>query len=307
MSNKTIFPPFPKVFADHRHIGRETDAGGFLLAGDVIVTEKIDGSQIGFGVLDGELRFRSKGMEMPGEPEKIFQPTVDHLRARADFMEPGWVYYGEAMRGPRHNTLKYDRAPKNHLALYGALRPDGSMVDRETLCQAADSLDVDAVPVLLESGRYALSDLRELLDRTSYLGGVKVEGIVAHRAERWYWSAIDREYPLLAVKIVRDDFKETHKKEWKKSTPSGRYDELKQACRSEARWEKAVQHLRDSGLLENIPRDIGKLIVEAKRDFVEEEKETLKEELWKIFGDEMVRTSIRGLPEWYKDRLDRIE
>jgi len=42
---------------------------------------------------------------------------------------------------------------------------------------------------------------------------------------------------------------------------------------------------------------------EVKRDITEEEQDTIKVFLWREFGDELLRRSIGGLPEWYKDKL----
>ena len=50
-------------------------------------------------------------------------------------------------------------------------------------------------------------------------------------------------------------------------------------------------------------RDLGKIIPEVKRDIEEEEKETIKEQLWKLYGQEMLAHSTKGLAEWYKDYL----
>ena len=66
---------------------------------------------------------------------------------------------------------------------------------------------------------------------------------------------------------------------------------------------KAFQHLRDDGLIEGEPRDIGKLIIEAQKDIVDECKEEIIDWLWKIYGKQLLRHAIKGLPEWYKEKL----
>jgi hypothetical protein len=55
--------------------------------------------------------------------------------------------------------------------------------------------------------------------------------------------------------------------------------------------------------LENSPRDIGKLLKMIQEDIVEEEKETIKDFLWKEFGQEVIRGSVVGFPEYYKMKL----
>ena len=66
---------------------------------------------------------------------------------------------------------------------------------------------------------------------------------------------------------------------------------------------KAIQHLRDEGNLACEPKDIGRLIQEVKRDISEEEINTIKSFLWREFGEELLRRSTAGLPEWYKQQL----
>ncbi len=76
-----------------------------------------------------------------------------------------------------------------------------------------------------------------------------------------------------------------------------------ESFRSEARWQKAVQHLKEKGELENSPRDIGKLMTEIKKDILEEEEENIKNTLLKIFKEDIMRKAVRGFPEWYKKQL----
>lgn len=76
-----------------------------------------------------------------------------------------------------------------------------------------------------------------------------------------------------------------------------------EAHRTEARWMKGIQHLTEKGELEYSPRDIGNLIREIKADIEEEEKENIKEFLWREFGQEFLRRSTSGLPEFYKEWL----
>ena len=73
--------------------------------------------------------------------------------------------------------------------------------------------------------------------------------------------------------------------------------------KTEARWEKALIHLKEKGELENSVRDIGKLIKEVQKDIKEEESEYIKNHLYKIFIKDILQTAIRGLPEWYKNQL----
>ena len=110
--------------------------------------------------------------------------------------------------------------------------------------------------------------------------------------------------PLMSAKYVSDKFKEKHQKDWKKeNTGKGKWELFKENYRTEARWLKTIQHLRDDGKLDNSLKDIGNLIKEVKRDICEEEKENIKYFLWREFGEELLRKSVWGLPEFYKKYL----
>ena len=78
---------------------------------------------------------------------------------------------------------------------------------------------------------------------------------------------------------------------------------LKESCRTEARWNKALQHLKERGEIVNEMKDLAKIAPEAVHDLEEEEKETIKNELWKLYGKSIIQYSVKGLPEWYKKLL----
>ena len=84
----------------------------------VVIQEKIDGSQISFGLLEHEgklvLSMRSKGATIyPEAYPKDFSKAVAAIIAVQDKLMPGWVYRGEQLNKPKHGTLAYDRVPQN--------------------------------------------------------------------------------------------------------------------------------------------------------------------------------------------------
>ena len=299
------FPSFPKIFTFGGSNAPDIlDAGG--PGGPVEVTEKVDGSQFAFGLLDGQLRVRSKGVEMsPEYPEKMFARGVNYVASLG--LPCNIIFYAEYLKDPKHNVLAYDRAPQNHLVLFGAINEDGTAeASHSRLRQWAEELGIDVAPVLYSgpSGGLSSGSLNEFLDLESFLGGAQVEGVVIKSYVPWFWDAANKEYPLRAAKLVSERFKERHKSTWKREhTKGGKWGAFVESFRSEARWEKAVQHLRDSGLLEGSPKDIGALIKEVHRDIEEEEKEAIMGFLWREYGRDVLRKSTAGLPEWYKGRL----
>ncbi|KKK70442.1 hypothetical protein LCGC14_2923930 [marine sediment metagenome] len=200
--------------------------------------------------------------------------------------------------------LTYERIPKNHLALFavsnGRDRFNHSHIE---LTGIAKNLDIEVVPLLYKGRVDSPEELLELLEKDSILGGVSVEGIVAKNFDRPFLLG-GQPIPLMAGKFVSEKFKEVHREQWgKKFSTKGKWETFLESFKTEARWHKAVQHLKEAGELENAPRDIGKLIKEIQSDISDEEKEDIKEFLWKEFGGQLLRHSTRGFAEWYKEEL----
>ena len=299
---------FPKIFA----LGSpqlielftpfEVSPGVFV--NDVEVTEKVDGSQIAFGWVEDKLQMRSKNAILDiYNPPNLFAPAVAHICTKETILKDmfsGWTFYGETLCKPKHNILKYDRVPKGHIALFGAI--NGNYVKAD-LWSVSRYLDIDCVPILYKGHVNSYDELNAFLEQESFLGGCSAEGIVIknyNRALNWRGIWL----PLICGKYVTERFKETHKKDWTKlHTNKGKLEELKLEMQSEARWEKAVQHLEEKGELTNEPKDIGKLIPELRKDLIEEECEYIKNRLWYIFKDDIIKNVVRGFPEWYKQRL----
>ena len=291
------FSAFPKIFS----IGQDYIAD--LFKDDVEVTEKVDGSQWVFGRVSGELHMRSKGKEQhAGAVDRMFDLAADYVLSLD--LPNNVIFYGEYLRKPKHNTLAYECVPQNNIAVFGASTPGGTFVsDWRELADLAASIGLEAVPLLYRGKVEAVAQLQELLATDSYLGGTTVEGVVAKNYQRPFLLG-GQPIPLMCGKYVSEAFKEKHQKNWGiENTARGKWDVFQDQYRSEARWEKAVQHLRDDGRLENAPRDIGPLIKEIQRDITEEEIDTIKDFLWREFGGALLRKSVAGAPEWYKERL----
>lgn len=288
---------YPKVWS----LGHPNIAA--LFDGPVVVQEKIDGSQFSFGVVNGEIHFRSKGATIyPETTDKLFRGAVDTaLRLfHAGLLEEGWTYRAEAMMGPKHNALQYERAPVGNLILFDV---DVGLEERigepARLADVAARLGLEHVPVFYVGEVRSVEELKDLLTRPSCLGGM-MEGVVVKNYARW---ADDGK--MLMGKVVAEAFREVNKTNWKKDNPSRQdvIEALIATYRTEARWQKSVQHLRESGALEESPRDIGKLIREVGQDTHAECAEEIKEALFRAFWKDIQRGITRGLPEWYKGQL----
>lgn len=239
--------PFPKIFALGTSFVRD------IFADEVEVTEKVDGSQFVFGKLGGRVLIRSKGAAIyPEAPPKMFRAGVDYVLSLD--LPDGVVYFCEYLEKPKHNVLAYARTPRNHLCLFAVWREgQGFDADREGLVAEAAALDIDPVP-LLHTGRVeSIDDLRGFLERESYLGGAKIEGVVVKNYARPFLLG-GLLIPVMAGKFVSEEFREAHHGTWKaEHTPRGKWDAFVNGFRTEARWVKAVQRLREAGRLTDTP------------------------------------------------------
>lgn len=270
----------------------------------VEITEKIDGSFISFGVDDNdELQMRSKGQELfyDAPSSGLFKAGMDAIRERADLLVPGWVWRGEYLAKPKHNSLCYDRIPQGHIIIFDVEVSLGHHLDPDARLHEASFIGFETVPVLhwgpWEEG---IPGLKKFLDLTSCLGGQKIEGVVVKNSSK------DLNGHMMMGKLVSDQFKEVHTKSWKEANPNKGdvVQELINAYKTEARWRKAVQHLEERGELTNSPKDIGPLLKEVSQDVLKEEEEEIKNALFKLCWPKISRGIGSGLPDWYKSLLE---
>lgn len=275
-----------------------------LFDGPVVVQEKIDGSQFSFGVVDGELFCRSKGAAVSLDTtDLLFQGAVEtakRLHAEGLLVE-GWTYRGEAICRPKHNTLTYERAPAGNVILFDIDRGlEDRISDPDDVALLASRLGLEVVPVLYRGEVKSAAELEALLDRVSILGGAKIEGVAIKNYARF-----GEDGKMLMGKVVSEAFREVHKKDWRERHPtrSDIVDEIIEQYRTEARWRKGVQHLREAGQLEGSPRDIGKLVKAIPADVLEECEDEIKEALFRHFWPKIQRGITHRMPDWYKAQL----
>jgi len=290
---------YPSIFAlGHRALTE-------LFLDDVLVEEKVDGSQFSFGCFLGEdgpyLRCRSKGAELNlFAPEKMFLPAIETMQALAPLLTVGWTYRGEFLAKPRHNALMYERVPARHLILFDINSGHEAYLPWEAKAREAERLGLEVVPRLFR-GQVTDADMfRSFLDRVSVLGGQKVEGVVVKNYARF-----GPDKKVLMGKFVSEAFKETHAKMWKADNPNSGdiIDRLTATYHSQARWQKAVQHLKEAGALVGEPKDIAALFREVPEDIERECMDEIKDKLWEWAWPRIRRGTTVGLAEWYKERL----
>jgi len=292
---------YPSLFAiGHRALGE-------LLLDPVLVEEKVDGSQFSFGVFGGDqgegynVRCRSKSVQLNlVAPEKMFSKAVEVVLKLAPFLRVGWTYRAEYLQSPKHNSLAYDRTPTKHLIVFDINPVQEGYLSYDEKAAECARLGLECVPRLYEGMVESAQQFRDLLSATSVLGGQKIEGVVVKNYRRF-----GPDKKVLMGKFVSEAFKEVHAAEWKKSNPgkSDILDMLVESLRTPARWNKAVQHLKERGQYDGSPRDIGNLIKEVQEDIRKECTDMVAEKLVQWAMPDILRGTVRGLPEWYKEKL----
>src|SRR6185437_10425012 len=115
---------YPKVYA----VGHSAIAELFL--GDVLVEEKVDGSQFSFCITGGEVAMRSRGAVVYPETAGMFAAAVTAANELRDRVRPSWVYRCEYLMKPKHNTLNYGRVPHFNLILFDINTGDEAYLSR---------------------------------------------------------------------------------------------------------------------------------------------------------------------------------
>lgn len=289
----TSWHSYPKIYAlGHKAITE-------LFKDDVLVEEKIDGSQFSFGRFDGELKCRSKGAQINSDyPEKMFAEAVEVVK-NLD-LHNGWTYRAEYLKSPKHNALSYDRIPRNHLIIFDINTGEESYLSYSEKKDEAERLGLEIVPILYCGKIDEPKVLLDFLETTSILGGQKIEGMVIKNYLRF-----GEDKKVLMGKYVSEAFKEVHNGDWKENNPTNKdvIQRLILSLKTPARWQKAVQHLRERGRLTDSPKDIGLLIKETQEDIVNEETDFIKDALYKNAISHIRRGVSGGIAEWYKEEL----
>lgn len=295
----TSWHSYPSSFAlGHRALAD-------LLLDPVTVEEKIDGSQFSFGRFESPdgpiLKMRSKGAELNLlAPERMFLKAVEEVQERQDALTLGWTYRGEYLATPKHNSLAYDRIPASHIIIFDVNPGHEEYLPYGAKREEATRLSFETVPLLYEGMIAGMQQFRDLLETVSCLGGQKVEGVVVKNYTRF-----GPDKKVLIGKFVSESFKEVHSREWKAANPSSLdiVQRIIESLKTPSRWNKAIQHLREAGTLEDSPRDIGLLFKEVPADIQKEEEEFIKAKLYEWAWPHIRRGVVAGLPEFYKEQL----
>lgn len=281
------------------------------------IEEKIDGSQLSFykSESNGEITFMNRGGILKKPYGWMFDRAISALTPiieRYGLLDT--IYHGECITKPKHNVIQYGRVPKFYFVLFDIQDLNrGNYIDRVSMEVEAHRIGFECVQCLFRFStskdspipREAMDELLHFIENGAIvpmLGGAeKPEGIVfkCHR----FTKRGQNHSSATKIKIVRKEFKEKHAKPNKLAekqviTAQESIDRIMSWYSVEARWIKATQRLRDQGVItgleENTVKERNKIMDEARRDFLEEEEETLKGLLWAEFGQTLVQRSTEG-------------
>jgi hypothetical protein len=180
-----------------------------LLAGDVVVEEKLDGANLGFSVGDGVLRAQNRGSYLDLDaPQGQWKPLKRWLSTRrhalADALGANLMLFGEWCYAV--HSVRYARLPDWFLAfdVYDRSTGDFWSVDRRD--ELAASLDIVTAPQL-SRGRHSVESLKKLLGPSTVTDG-PAEGLYVRRDANGLLKA--------RAKLVRAEFVQAIDEHWSK-------------------------------------------------------------------------------------------
>ncbi|HEY3526376.1 MAG TPA: RNA ligase family protein, partial [Nitrososphaeraceae archaeon] len=292
---ETSWHSYPSIYA----LGHREVRG--IFQSEVQIEEKIDGSQFSFGVFNGELKLKSKSKELVEcAPEKLFNKAAEYVISIKHLLTDGYTYRGEYLQKPSHNTLCYSRVPTNNIMIFDINDGYESYLSYDDKKIEAERIGLEVIPLMFRGIIEDPTILPSMIERVSVLGGQDMEGLVVKN-----YSMFGSDKKVLMCKYVSEKFKEIHRKSWKENNPNKKdvLQLLIEALKTEARWRKAVHHLKDKGELEESPRDIPKVMKEIDEDIKKECLEYISEKLMDWAMPNILRGIKSGVPEWYKKFL----
>lgn len=274
----------------------------FALDGNILVQEKIDGSQISFMTKDGELYVRSKNVEIREGIAPMFDLAISKIESIRHLMKEGYTYRGEYVAKPKHNIMQYERVPHNHIVLFDIQDASGKYLHyKESQREAAQLAMESVVSYVLKTRDEVQLIIHRIPKQRSLLGG-EAEGVVFKREAHDLLSPYDNK-PVF-IKVVREDIKEINHRKNKGFKRTDVIDEIIGKYKTDARWHKAVQHLKEQDKLLGTMRDMPALMREVQVDVFEECGSDIKDMLLEFFRHNISSGLVRGLPEFYKPIIE---
>lgn len=179
-----------------------------LLAGAIVVEEKIDGANIGLSVNHaGEIRVQNRGDYLRREhAHPQFGPLWAWLKTRekalVEFLSPHRTLFGEWCYAV--HTVPYDRLPDWFLGFDVFDHANAEFWDSARRDTLLSELELHHVPQLA-TGTFTTTQLKELIG-TSKVGRYPMEGIVVRQESLGHTT--------LRAKVVRKEFAQATDRHW---------------------------------------------------------------------------------------------
>lgn len=303
---------YGKILSDYNTIrelmGESFDAN----KGYYVIEEKVDGSQIRGEILsDGSMMAGSKTVDFteanPAQKDfRLGQEKMIEALKKVAYLEEHIQLFGEYLRQPRHNSIHYERVPKNNIYLFDA-KVNGRWLNEKELIKLANIVELEPVCIINKMDRMPnMEDLQPYLAAGSFLGGQR-EGVVIKNRQKTYLYYSNLQF--FTMKVVNEQFKELNKKVWETEKRAGvrsiqdLIDTVVSGVGIQALWNKSIQHLRDEGKSTYSMKDIPALISLIEKDVDEELKTVLMNALYEQTHRFLLRKITSGFPVYYKEKL----
>lgn len=183
-----------------------------LLAGEIVVEEKVDGANIGFSITEnGYLQVQNRGSYLNlDRAHPQYRPLENWMLGRhaelSNVLSPQLMLFGEWCYAT--HSVVYDQLPDWFLGFDVYDRVDGKFWDHQRRDALLTKLRLHSVP-LVASGHFSLEQLHALLTNKSKIGNGGVEGLVVRVESNGFTTA--------RAKLVRDEFKQSIHEHWARS------------------------------------------------------------------------------------------
>lgn len=316
----SVAPKVPPYWKSKNHYDPDLIKNGYFENTELVVEEKVDGSQFSFGFIANQygahmMSFKSKNVDIPyASTDSMFSHAVRYLYSKAvsTIVPKNVVFRCEFLSSKKHNKLTYDRIPNGYLVMFGAEDlVTGKSVNREVWSLIARELGIEVVREfgrINTAGKSVEDVIKEAsvhLGKQSMLGGSMIEGVVLKRTSNYI---VDQGGIPIYVKIVGDEFREIARvpsRRLRNISPSEVVQKLVDMVEKDAIFSKAVQHLLEEGKIAGNNSDIGPLIKEVQKDIAIEMEAPAKEVLWEWAKEQVIRGCVSGFAKWYQARLAR--
>ncbi len=179
-----------------------------LLAGEVVVEEKIDGANLGFSVSEeGDLLAQNRGSVLqPGACHLQFRPLWSWLNPRREALVnalwPDLMLFGEWCHAV--HSIEYSHLPAEFIAFDVYDRSEGRFWSTSRRNELTESLSIVSVPELYR-GKVTLGSLKGMLSQSRFSDG-PMEGVYLRRQ--------DRLWLLQRAKLVSPQFTQAMAEHW---------------------------------------------------------------------------------------------